>query len=169
MKILIVGAGLSGAVTARQLAEAGHLITVIDSRAHVAGNCHTERCAETGVLVHVYGPHIFHTDDAGVWDYVNRFAASSPIAIGSRPRWGACILAAHQPAHDQPVLRADLSPRRSPPLYRDRNRPICPSPSRKASKNRRCASSDGDLYEAFFKGYTEKQWGCAPADLPRRS
>ena len=57
---------------ARQLAELGHQVTVLDQRNHVAGNCHTARDAATGVLVHVYGPHIFHTDDAKVWAYVNR-------------------------------------------------------------------------------------------------
>ena len=66
MDILLVGAGLSGAVIGRALAEAGHRATVIDARAHVGGNCHTERDPETGVLVHVYGPHIFHTDDEEV-------------------------------------------------------------------------------------------------------
>ncbi|MGJ8598222.1 NAD(P)-binding protein, partial [Sulfitobacter sp.] len=78
MKLLMVGAGFSGAVLGRELAQAGHEITVIDTRPHVAGNCHTERCAQTGVMVHVYGPHIFHTDDAGVWDYVQRFATFEP-------------------------------------------------------------------------------------------
>ena len=67
---LMVGAGLSGAVIGRMLAEAGHRITVVDARAHVGGNCHTERDPATGVMVHIYGPHIFHTDDTEVWDYV---------------------------------------------------------------------------------------------------
>ena len=72
--ILIIGAGLSGAVIARQLAEAGQPVQVIEARPHVAGNCHTARDADTGVLHHIYGPHIFHTGDTGVWNYVNRFA-----------------------------------------------------------------------------------------------
>ena len=78
MNILLVGAGFSGAVIARVLAEAGHRATVIDARSHAGGNCHTERDAQTGVMVHRYGPHIFHTDDAEVWDYVTRFAALRP-------------------------------------------------------------------------------------------
>jgi UDP-galactopyranose mutase len=66
----IVGAGFSGAVIARELAQAGHQVVVFDSRSHVAGNCHTERDAETDVMVHVYGPHIFHTSNERVWNYV---------------------------------------------------------------------------------------------------
>ena len=68
----IVGAGFSGAVVARQMAEAGHTATVYDTRPHVAGNCFTAR-DETDVMVHVYGPHIFHTQHQHVWDYINRF------------------------------------------------------------------------------------------------
>ena len=77
-KIIMVGAGLSGAVIGRALAEAGHDITVVDSRPHIAGNCHTARDADTGVMVHTYGPHIFHTDDTEVWDYVNSFTTFEP-------------------------------------------------------------------------------------------
>src|SRR5690606_17144597 len=65
-------------VIGRHLAERGVSVRVVDQRLHVAGNCHTERDPATGVMVHVYGPHIFHTDDTEVWDYVNRFATFRP-------------------------------------------------------------------------------------------
>lgn len=78
MQILLVGAGLSGAVIGRKLAEAGHSCRIIDARPHIGGNCHTERDADTGVMMHVYGPHIFHTDDEGVWNYVNEFTEFMP-------------------------------------------------------------------------------------------
>lgn len=71
--IAIVGAGLSGCVIARELAEAGYQCEVFEQRNHVGGNCYTERDAQTGVMVHVYGPHIFHTDQQHVWEYVNRY------------------------------------------------------------------------------------------------
>ncbi len=67
-KILVIGSGFSGAVIARELAEAGLCIEVIDARSHVAGNCHTARDHSTNVMVHVYGPHIFHTDNERVWN-----------------------------------------------------------------------------------------------------
>ncbi|MFB0926907.1 MAG: NAD(P)-binding protein, partial [Acidimicrobiales bacterium] len=73
----IAGAGFSGASIARELAEAGHVCHVFDTRDHVGGNCHTER-HETGVLVHRYGPHIFHTNNERVWEYINRFGDMVP-------------------------------------------------------------------------------------------
>ena len=79
MIFLLVGAGFSNAVIARELAEKGYKTVVIDSRSHVAGNCHSERDAETNVMVHVYGPHIFHTDNERVWNYVNNFGEFMPF------------------------------------------------------------------------------------------
>ena len=75
----IVGAGFSGAVVARELAEAGYRSIVFDERRNVAGNCWTERDAELGIMIHVYGPHIFHTDDERVWSYVLKFGQMMPF------------------------------------------------------------------------------------------
>lgn len=72
-KFLLVGAGFANAVIARELAEDGHQITIIDKRSHLAGNCHSERDEITNIMVHVYGPHIFHTDNEDVWNYINKF------------------------------------------------------------------------------------------------
>lgn len=72
MNILIVGAGFSGAVIARELAEAGHSITVIDRRDHIAGNCF-DFVNDVGIRVHKYGPHLFHTRNKEVFDYLSRF------------------------------------------------------------------------------------------------
>src|SRR5208282_2477541 len=79
-EICIVGAGFSGAVIAHELARAGLTCDVFDARSHVAGNCHTERDSATGVMVHVYGPHIFHTDNEHVWSYIRRFDEFMPFA-----------------------------------------------------------------------------------------
>jgi UDP-galactopyranose mutase len=78
--IAIAGAGFSGAVLARQLAETGsHRVVVFDERPHIAGNCHTERDASTGVMLHTYGPHIFNTDREDVWRYVQGFGEFMPF------------------------------------------------------------------------------------------
>ena len=80
---LIVGAGLYGATVARELADAGKSVVVIDKRDHLAGNVYTYPLE--GIQVHKYGAHIFHTNDREVWEYVNRFCAfnrftNSPVA-----------------------------------------------------------------------------------------
>src|SRR5690606_10168692 len=77
-KICIVGAGFSGAVIARTLAEKNYSVDIFESRSHIAGNCYTEHDSETGVMVHKYGPHIFHTDNEEVWSFVNRFGEFIP-------------------------------------------------------------------------------------------
>jgi UDP-galactopyranose mutase len=80
VKILVIGAGFSGAVAARQLAEGlSCQVEVWDEREHIGGNCHTERDPETGVMVHRYGPHIFNTDNERVWNYVRRFGDFRPF------------------------------------------------------------------------------------------
>lgn len=78
-KFLLVGAGFANAVIARELAEAGYKITIIDKRNHLAGNCHSERDDITNIMVHVYGPHIFHTDNEDVWNYINKFREFYPF------------------------------------------------------------------------------------------
>lgn len=72
MRILIVGAGLSGSVIARELAEDGHAVEVIDQRDHVAGNAY-DYVNRHGIRVHKYGPHLFHTSNEEVWNYLSRF------------------------------------------------------------------------------------------------
>ena len=88
MRYCIVGAGFSGAVIGRALAEAGHKVLMIDERSHVAGNCHSQRDPQTGVMTHVYGPHIFHTGDERVWAYVQRSGSCGPTVTGSRRSLG---------------------------------------------------------------------------------
>ena len=162
--ILIVGAGLSGAVIARQLAEAGLPSHVIESRDHVAGNCHTARDADTGVMHHIYGPHIFHTANDRVWDYVNRFARFHDYrhrvlttvgdAVYSMP---INLLTINQffgktfrPEEAEAFVAAQTSGQHDPQTFEEQ-----------------ALSMVGpDLYRAFFKGYTEKQWGVSPTALP---
>lgn len=84
MRFGVAGAGFSGAVLARAVAEAGHQAVVFETRDHVAGNCHTERDPETQVMIHRYGPHIFHTGNERVRAYVNRFGLDDAVQP-SRP------------------------------------------------------------------------------------
>ncbi len=72
MKVVVVGAGLAGAVAARLLSDSGHHVEVLETRGHIGGNCYD--AWQDGVLVHQYGPHCFHTDKAEVWEFLQRFS-----------------------------------------------------------------------------------------------
>lgn len=86
----VAGAGFAGAVVARELAQhTDRPVVVFDERPHLAGNCHTERDEATGVMVHRYGSHIFHTERSDVWDYVNRFMPFRPYIQWARGRAAA--------------------------------------------------------------------------------
>lgn len=79
-KYLIAGAGFTGAVIAEQLSRnPENKILILEEREHIGGNCYTERDAETGVMVHKYGPHIFNTDNEEVWAYIQQFCEMVPF------------------------------------------------------------------------------------------
>ena len=164
-KLLMVGAGLSGAVIGRTLAEAGHDITVIDSRDHVAGNCHTKRDPDTGVLIHVYGPHIFHTNDAEVWDYVNQFSEFKPYKnrVKSTSQGQVFSLPINLHTINQ-FYGKTMRPEEARAFIADQADASITDPQ--TFEDQALAFVGPALYEAFFKGYTQKQWGCDPTALP---
>lgn len=160
---LIVGAGLYGAVTARELTAKGRKCLVIDKRSHTGGNIYTENVA--GINVHRYGAHIFHTDNKKIWNYVNSLVefnryTNSPIAnyrgqLYSLPfnmntfyqMWG-CV---------------------SPKEARERIERQKAEAGIEVPRNleEQAISLVGkDIYEILIKGYTEKQWGRRCVDLP---
>ncbi len=165
MKLLMVGAGLSGAVIGRALAEEGHEITILDARDHVAGNCHTERDQDTGVLVHRYGPHIFHTDDAEVWDYVNRFETFMPYKNRVKAKSGGAVYSMPINLHTINQFYArTMRPAEARTFISQIADTSIDEPQTFEEQALRFVGRD--LYEAFFKGYTRKQWGCCPTELP---
>ncbi|NLS06557.1 UDP-galactopyranose mutase [Rhizobium sp. P32RR-XVIII] len=164
-KILAVGAGLSGAVIARELAQAGHEIEVIDARDHIAGNCHTERDKETGVMVHVYGPHIFHTDDAEVWSYVNGFQTFLPYKNRVKTTSDGQVYSLPVNLHTiNQFFGKSFRPDEARQFIEEQADGSITDPETFEEQALRFVGKD--LYEAFFKGYTQKQWGCSPTDLP---
>lgn len=162
---LMVGAGFSNAVIGRQLAEAGHRISIIERRDHLAGNCHTERDQQSGVMVHKYGPHIFHTDDQRTWDYVNRFAEFKPYvnrvkAVSNNQVYSLPInLHTINQFFDQ-----SFNPQQAKQFITSQSDGSIDQP---ANFEQQALKFIGrDLYQAFFYGYTKKQWGCEPSELP---
>ncbi len=160
---LIVGAGLYGAVFAREMTDRGRKVLVIDRRDHIAGNIYTEDVE--GVQVHRYGAHIFHTNDKAVWAYVNRFAefnryTNSPVAnyrgeIYNLPfnmntfnkMWG--------------VVTPDEAKRKI-----EEQRAAAGITEPKNLEEQAISLVGTDIYEKLVKGYTAKQWGRPCRELP---
>ncbi|EGP55816.1 UDP-galactopyranose mutase [Agrobacterium deltaense] len=164
-KIIIVGAGLSGAVIGRELALAGHAVEIIDARDHIAGNCHTERDSETGVMIHVYGPHIFHTDDREVWDYVNSFQTFMPYKNRVKTTSSERVYSLPVNLHTiNQFFGKNFRPNEARAFIEEKADKSITDPQTFEEQALRFVGQE--LYEAFFKGYTEKQWGCSPTDLP---
>lgn len=164
-KIAIVGAGISGAVIARVLAETNIETVVFDTRPHVAGNCHSERDPQTNVMLHVYGPHIFHTDDEEVWDFVNKYSEFMPYVNRVKAIYNNGI-------YSLPVNLHTINQFFNKVMRPDEAREFINSIADKLivepqNFEEQAISMIGrELYEAFFKGYTRKQWGCEPTELP---
>lgn len=164
-KIAIVGAGFSGAVLANRLGHAGHQVTVFESRGHLAGNSHSERDEQTGVMVHVYGPHIFHTDDEGAWTFVNSFGEFMPYVNRVKAISGGRV-------HSLPInlltinqfFNKTLRPAEAKAFIESQADKSIDEPVSFEDQAMRFVGKE--LYEAFFKGYTLKQWGIHPKDLP---
>ena len=161
----MAGAGLSCAVIARELAEQGHRIEIFERRSHVAGNCHTERDAKSGVMLHVYGPHIFHTDDDEVWAYVNRFMEFKPYVNRVKATTGGAVYSLPINLHTiNQFFGKTLSPKEAMGFIESQADLSIQSPQSFEEQALRFVGRD--LYEAFFKQYTLKQWGVNPASLP---
>ena len=165
MTVCLVGTGFSCAVIGRKLADAGYVVTLLESRSHVGGNCHTERDADTDVMVHSYGPHIFHTDDQEVWEYVNGFANFQPYVNRVKTT-------AQGQVYSLPINLHTINQFFGKTMRPDEAREFIEAQADTALENPQTFEEQAlrfvgkDLYEAFFKGYTQKQWGCHPSELP---
>jgi UDP-galactopyranose mutase len=164
VRFAIVGAGFSGAVVARELVEAGHSADVFDTRDHVAGNCHTAR-HETGVMVHTYGPHIFHTQHEHVWQYINRFGEMMPyrhkvkaISQGTMYSLPVNLKTINQ------FFDRDFDAQQAEEFIQSKADATITNPVSFEDQGLRFVGRE--LYDAFFAGYTSKQWGVHPQELP---
>lgn len=163
--IAIVGAGFSGAVIANQLAQAGYTVDVFESRPHIAGNCYSERDAETGVMVHVYGPHIFHTDNERAWEFVNRYAEFKPYVNRVKAITGGKVftLPINLLTINQ-FFNKTMGPAEAQEFLQNLGDTSIENPTTFEEQALRFVGRE--LYEAFFKTYTIKQWGLHPSELP---
>lgn len=163
--ILIVGAGFSGVVIGRQLAEQGHLVRIIDKRPHIAGNCYDARDEKTQVMVHTYGPHIFHTDNQEVWNFIQKYSQMMPYVNRVKATYNGKVFSLPINLHTiNQFFEKTCSPDEARELIRDKGDSSITDP--KTFEEQALRFVGKELYEAFFKGYTIKQWGMSPAELP---
>jgi UDP-galactopyranose mutase len=160
--VLVVGAGFTGATVAERLAAHGHSVWVIDRRTHIGGNAYDTHDAH-GILIHPYGPHIFHTNATRIAEYLSRFT-----------RWRAYEHRVLAQVGDLKVpipINIDTVNRlyglsldeRSIQAFYDRVRE--PRDPIRSSEDVVVNAVGQDLYEKFFRGYTRKQWGLDPSEL----
>lgn len=149
---------------AREMAEAGHRVEVFDSRPHVAGNCHTER-QDGEVMVHVYGPHIFHTAHEHVWEYINRYGEMMPYnhRVKATTQGRVFSLPVNLLTINQ-FFGTTLTPAEAEAFIAQKADTSITEPRTFREQGLRFVGSE--LYQAFFDGYTRKQWGVDPDELP---
>jgi len=165
MNFLIVGSGFTGAVIGRELAKAGHLVKIIDQRSHVAGNCHTVRDCKTEVMEHVYGPHIFHTDNEQVWDYLTSFGTMMPYINRVKTTYNNNVYSLPINLHTiNQFYNKSLSPSQAKDFISQISDSSIDEPHNFEEQALKFIGEG--LYDAFFKGYTIKQWGIDPKELP---
>lgn len=162
----IAGAGFSGAVLARELAESGkYRISIFDERKHVAGNCHTKRDDETGIMEHVYGPHIFNTSREDVWNYVNNWGKFEPYInrVKTNTARGIFSLPINLLTINQ-FFGKKFSPSEARDFVGDLGGQRISEPANFEEQAIKFVGKE--IYENFFYGYTKKQWGVEPRELP---
>lgn len=161
---IVVGSGLFGAVFAQQVKESGKNVLVVEKRDHIGGNCHSYKYEDTEIDIHTYGTHIFHTNDEKTWKYINRFTEFN--------RYQHRVLTTHQnQVYSMPInlgtinrfYGVNLKPNEVEAFLNGKKGDI----SNPKNLEEKAISLIGrDLYEVFIKGYTTKQWGCDPTELP---
>jgi UDP-galactopyranose mutase len=165
MNFAIAGAGFSGAVLANELAKAGHKIKVFESRDHLAGNCYTERDSKTGIMIHKYGPHIFHTDNEEVWKYVNQITEFMPYVnrVKTTSQGRVFSLPINLLTINQ-YFNKTFNPIEAKEFIQSIAFNNIEDP--RSFEEQALKFIGRELYEAFFRGYTIKQWGISPQALP---
>lgn len=164
-QIIVAGAGIWGSTIARVLAEVGWSVRVVESRGVVGGNVRCEIDSSTGIEIHTYGSHIFHTSIDEVWDFVNRFATFN----GYQHK----VMAKHEgelyflPLGLQLVnqfYKTNLIPSQLEEFIKNESSSSSKVPTN--AEEQAISFVGNSLYEAFIKNYTAKQWGTDPKNLP---
>lgn len=149
---LVVGAGLTGAVIARELADAGREVVVVDRRTHVGGNVH-DHTHPSGIRIHTYGPHYFRTSSDQVWDFATRFGKFDPYVARLRTTFGGQEV-------PWPLQQTDIER-----LWGSGWSPGRSGGSAANMEEAALRLMPVEAYEVFVRDYNLKQWGVPPAEL----
>ena len=160
---LIVGAGLYGAVFAREAKRAGKTALVIDRRPHIGGNVYTEK--REGIHVHVDGAHIFHTNDERVWRYVNEFAVFNRFTNSPVANYRGELYSLPFNMYTFNRMWGVVTPEEAAAKIREQ-RQAAGITEPKNLEEQAISLVGTDIYEKLVKGYTEKQWGRPCTELP---
>ena len=157
---LIVGAGLFGATFARLARDSGRSCLVIDKRPHIGGNCYTENVE--GINIHKYGPHIFHTSNKVVWDFVNRFAEFNNFILSPKAYSKGKLYSLPFNMNTFYEMWGTIEPKQAKEIIEHQKFKGTPT-----NLEEQALSLVGqDIYQTLIKGYTEKQWGKKATELP---
>ena len=159
---LIVGAGLYGATAARELTDAGKRVLVVERRPHIAGNAYTKQVE--GINVHVYGAHIFHTNNPEVWKYVNRFAEFNRFTNSPVANYKGELYSLPFNMHTFHRMWGVVTPQEAEAIIARQRQEIKGEPRNLEEQAIRLVGRD--IYEKLIRGYTEKQWGRPCEELP---
>ena len=157
---LIVGSGLFGSTFARLATDYGRSCLVIDRREHIAGNCYTHDIG--GIHVHRYGPHIFHTSNRWVWEFVHRFAEFNNFILSPKGVWKDKLYSLPFNMNTFHEMWDIKTPKAAKHIIEDQR-----YKGKVTNLEEQALSLVGkDIYERLIKGYTEKQWGRKATELP---
>ena len=160
---LIVGSGLYGATVAQQLHNAGKSVLVIDKRPNIAGNVYTKKVE--GINVHIYGAHIFHTNNSTVWDYVQRFATFNRFTNSPVANYHGELYSLPFNMYTFNKMWGVVTPEEAAAKIEEQ-RKAAGIETPKNLEDQAISLVGTDIYEKLIKGYTQKQWGRPCDQLP---
>lgn len=160
---LVVGSGLYGAVFAREAADRGKKVLVIDKRPNVAGNIYTEKVE--GIHVHKYGAHIFHTNDTKVWKYITRFAEFNRFTNSPVANYRGELYSLPFNMYTFNKMWGVVTPTEAAAKIEAQKKEACITEP-KNLEEQAISLVGRDIFEKLIKGYTEKQWGRDCKELP---
>lgn len=160
---LVVGSGLYGAVFAREAADRGKKVLVIDKRPNVAGNIYTEKVE--GIHVHKYGAHIFHTNDTKVWKYITRFAEFNRFTNSPVANYRGELYSLPFNMYTFNKMWGVVTPEEAAAKIEEQKKEACITEP-KNLEEQAISLVGRDIFEKLIKGYTEKQWGRDCKELP---